>query len=236
MNIETTGDSVLQTAGETRKTEQAQTVAVQTEGAQSVYEGDFYASTFDPSTNEQIIAVDAYARQNETPPRYEHSLRVARFASALCKRFGIDEAKGYLAGIGHDMCKEAIDVVTISYAVRDGKSVSAVERTKPALLHGRAAAMMLKIDFNITDNDIIEAVQNHVFAACGLCDLAKIIFIADKTEPGRGQVTAEYVRRIEALSLEELFRFVVNENVEYLTKRGKTIAPATLELVKSFER
>ena len=38
--------------------------------------------------------------------RYEHSVRVAETCARMCRQYGLDSRKGYLAGIGHDMCKD----------------------------------------------------------------------------------------------------------------------------------
>ena len=46
--------------------------------------------------------------------------------------------------------------------------------------------------FDITDSDILEAVRVHTFGEPGMCDLAKILYVADKIEPGRNHVTAEH--------------------------------------------
>lgn len=172
-----------------------------------------------------IDDVRAYCKSAVKASRYEHSLRVAEMCQVLCRRFGLDDAKGYLAGIAHDICKEADDVVMISYALRDGSEVSLLERAKPSLLHGRAGAMMLKTNFGVTDADVIEAVQNHTFGKAGMGRLALVLYVADKIEPGRSHVTPAYLRSLEALSLNQLAMRIARENIEYLTKKGKKVAP-----------
>ena len=52
----------------------------------------------------------------------------------------------------------------VSLAVKDGLPISELERTKISLLHGRAAAILLKKKGNIKDDDIIEAVRYHTLA------------------------------------------------------------------------
>ena len=69
----------------------------------------------------------------------------------MCRQYGLDSRKGYLAGIGHDMCKDFSDKELIELAARDGFEIIDFERKKPALLHGRAAAVMLREKFKILD-------------------------------------------------------------------------------------
>lgn len=181
-----------------------------------------------------IVKITDYARKNVKPDRFAHSVRVAQTSESLCRRFGIEPfRKGYLAGIAHDICKEASDIVMISYALRDGFPVFAIERTKLSLLHGRAAAMMIQIDFGITDTDIIEAVHMHTFGKPGMCDLAKVLFIADKIEPGREHSSESYMRQFDDMTLNQMVRYVVSENIQYLESRGKKVSSSSLDLLQS---
>ena len=58
----------------------------------------------------------------------------------------------------------------------------------------------------------------------------KIIFVADKIEPERPQSTDEYRHRLFSLSLDEITYSVVQENIDYLEKRGKVVAPVSFML------
>ena len=98
-----------------------------------------------------------------------------------------------------------------------------------------ASAALLKKDFGVTDNEILEAVSVHTFGAPDMGNLAKILYVADKIEPGRPQVTEEYLDRLSNLSLDELVIFVLKENIEYLETRGKKISPATRKLLSALE-
>ena len=163
--------------------------------------------------------------------RYEHSVRVAEMCARMCRQYGLDSRKGYLAGIGHDMCKDFSDDEMIELASRDGDEITAFERKKTALLHGRAAAVMLRKKFKILDPEILEAVANHTSGIIGMCDLTKCLFLADKIEPGRPQSTDEYRERLLAMSLNEMLYSVLEENYEYLTKHCCEIMPGTREMI-----
>lgn len=161
--------------------------------------------------------------------RYEHSLRVADTAERLCKKYKLDVKLGKLAGIGHDMCKDFSDEMLLSIASKDGEEITLLEKLKPALLHGRAAAVKLEKDFHVENTDVLEAVAVHTFGKPGMCDLAKVIYVADKIEPGRPHVTKKYLDKLKKLSLDELVIFVLEENVAYLEKKGKAVAPVSME-------
>ncbi|MCQ2575696.1 MAG: bis(5'-nucleosyl)-tetraphosphatase (symmetrical) YqeK [Treponema sp.] len=181
-----------------------------------------------------IEQIRDYTKKSVKSKRYEHSERVADMCVTLCKKAGIDEKKGYLVGIGHDMCKDMPDYELIGTAGRDGNPVTEYELGKPALLHGRAAAVLMKDKFGITDSDILEAVANHTSGKEGMCDLTKILFLADKIEPGRPQSSDEYRARLLAMPLEEMTGTVIVENYKYIKSRGHNIYPGTQKMVEYY--
>ena len=94
--------------------------------------------------------------------RYKHSVRVAQTCARLCERFGLNEQVGFFVGIAHDMCKDMGEAELLETASRDGNPILKIEKSRPALLHGRAAAVLLKEDWGVDDPEILEAVANHI--------------------------------------------------------------------------
>ena len=177
-----------------------------------------------------------YTEAHVKPSRYDHSVRVAEMCVTLCKRYGLDENKGYLVGIGHDMCKDMPRDKMMQTAARDGNPITDFEKATPSILHGRAAAVKMKEKFGITDPDILQAVANHVSGCLGLCDLGKVLFLADKTEPGRPQSTDEYRANLMKLSLDGMFLSVIEENYEYIKNKGFDIYPDTLKMIEYYQK
>ena len=179
--------------------------------------------------------IRAFTQEHVKKSRYEHSVRVAETCARMCRQYGLDARKGYLAGIGHDMCKDFSDEELIELAGRDGLAISDFEKKKPALLHGRAAAVMLHDHFKVLDPEILEAVANHTSGIIGMCDLTKCLFLADKIEPGRPQSTEEYRENLLAMPLNEMLYSVLEENYQYLTKHKIEIAPGTREMIEYYK-
>ncbi|GMO50021.1 MAG: hypothetical protein Pg6C_13240 [Treponemataceae bacterium] len=163
--------------------------------------------------------------------RYEHSLRVTETALALCGKFGADFSKTAVACIAHDMCKEFPADRLVELARLDGAEISAIESARPSLLHGRAAAVTLRDEYGITDTEILEAVRFHTVGKPNMCRIAKIVYIADKIEPGRNHADSE-ILRIEAFTLDELLYYVVDENINYLTQNNEKVSPFSYALRK----
>lgn len=183
-----------------------------------------------------IYEITELAKTSLSNDRFEHSVRVAETAAFMCGLYGLSKEKGYLAGISHDICKEIPKTEMMELAGKDGFPVEDFESEKPGLLHGRAAAVFLKEKFGIDDKNILEAVAFHTFGKRGLCDLGKIIFIADKIEPGRPQSTDEYRSRLFAMSLDEITYSVVKENCDYLVSHGKVPAPISIDFLEELSK
>ncbi|WP_191017544.1 bis(5'-nucleosyl)-tetraphosphatase (symmetrical) YqeK [Treponema zioleckii] len=176
--------------------------------------------------------IRGYAEKNLSKSRYEHSMRTAQTAAELCRLYGLPDSLGWISGIAHDICKEIPADKMIALAKRDGNVISQLELDKPALLHGRAAAIKVQDEFGISDKNIIDAIANHTLGAVGLCDLGKILFVADKIEPGRPQSTEEYRKNLYSKSLNGITLAVLDENIEYLKSKGKTAAPVSIEFAE----
>ena len=184
---------------------------------------------------EKTEEIRQYTEAHVKKSRYEHSVRVAEMCARMCRQYGMDARKGYLAGIGHDMCKDCSDEEMVELAARDGNQITVFERKKPALLHGRAAAVMLHDKFKVYDPEILESVANHTSGIIGMCDLTKCLFLADKIEPGRPQSTDEYRENLLSMTLDEMLYSVLEENFEYLTKHKIEIAPGTREMIEYYK-
>lgn len=183
-----------------------------------------------------IREVGKYAKSVMKDKRYKHSVRVAKTASYMCSIFGCDNRKAYFAGIAHDICKDMDDKVLITLAKKDNFEITDIEMAKPSLLHGRAAAELLKDKFDVDDEEILEAIRNHTFGKAGMGSLAKIIYVADKVEPGREQSTKQYRKRLFSMTLNQMTLYVVHENMEYLTSKNKRIADSSYAFEAELEK
>jgi nicotinate-nucleotide adenylyltransferase len=180
-------------------------------------------------------SVRKYALAAVSEERYKHSVRVAQTCAKLCAHYGLSEQIGFFVGIAHDICKSMNDEALLKTAALDGQEILKIESSKPALLHGRAAAVLLRDNWNVDDKDVLEAVANHTFGKAGMSDLAKLLYVADKIEPGRENVTPEYTERLMAMSVNQMTAAVVKESMDYLKSKGKKVAAETKAFYKSLK-
>lgn len=171
--------------------------------------------------------IEAFVKENVKKSRYEHSVRVAETCVRLCRKFDMDVEKGWFIGIAHDMCKDFPKDEMQKLAEKDGMPIYDMEREKPSLFHGRAAAVYLEEHYGVTDPELLEAIAVHVSGSPDMGDYAKVLYIADKTEPGRDHLTAEYRAELMKLSLDGMMYKVITDNFEYIKSQGYCIYPGT---------
>ena len=131
-----------------------------------------------------------YVEMNLSTPRFEHSLSTTLICVELCSLFGLDENKGRIVGIAHDISREtSITNKTISL-LSDGYVVTEEEKENPVLLHGRIGAELLKNKFKLADDEILQAVRWHTTGHPDRGQLGQVLFIADYIEPGRAHISS----------------------------------------------
>jgi predicted HD superfamily hydrolase involved in NAD metabolism len=55
----------------------------------------------------------------------------------------------------------------------------------PKLLHGAVGAEILRRDWGIIDDEMLDAIRDHISGSPMMTALAKVLFVADKLEPER---------------------------------------------------
>lgn len=169
-------------------------------------------------------------RETLTPGRYEHSMRVAELCRELCVRFSLDPDVGYFAGVAHDMCKEFSKTELMRLALEDGHDIIDIEHEKPALLHGRAAAMILLDEYGVPEGAVTNAVRHHTFGDPRLEPLALALYVADKIEPGRDGLPDGFRERVMSCDLPTMSELVLEETLRHLASKKKKISGETFEM------
>jgi nicotinate-nucleotide adenylyltransferase len=183
----------------------------------------------------EIARIENAVRSLVSPSRFLHSRAVAALAWELCVRFGEDPERGYLAGIAHDIAKSLNEDELKRFAKKDGEPLSRLEQKKPSLLHPRAGAVLLRERFGVTDAEILAAVRDHTVGSLDMGSLAKIVYIADKTEPTRKN---EPSRKGDSRhpDLDSLFDAVFKDTVAYLRSQELDISEGTVRLLETMEK
>ena len=187
-------------------------------------------------TSDAFVAkMDSYLRSHLSPSRYEHSASTAETCRRLAEEFGFDQKLAFFTGLVHDIAREYSKEELVEWASQDGMPVRDLDLASPVLLHGRAGAMVLKKEFDISEQEVLDALSSHTTGTAGMKTLAKILFVADYIEPKRKHITPEFLSGLEGLDLDGMVYAVLMGTLNHLTSKGKSVAPEALELKKELE-
>ena len=82
---------------------------------------------------------------------------------------------------------------------------------------------------------ILNAVRYHTSASAKFDALGRIIYIADKIEPGRKN--CDYLReKVKTLTLDELFLEVLKEVIGFVESKGKRVQSCTYRTYRFFKK
>ena len=156
-----------------------------------------------------------------------HVERTLAAALRLAARHGVEASKVRLAVLGHDLLRLTSPDELLRMASEAGIEPNAAERAAPVLLHGALAARLLADRFGVDDAAVLAAVRHHTTGRAEMSTLEKVVFLADKTEPGDLAQHPEW-REVHDLAQDDLDAAMLRALALYLERarrEGWTVHP-----------
>ncbi|HZJ77263.1 MAG TPA: bis(5'-nucleosyl)-tetraphosphatase (symmetrical) YqeK [Clostridia bacterium] len=163
-----------------------------------------------------------------TPERFAHSLNVAQYAVYLAEKYSCGKNKAYLAGLLHDVMKNASRDEQLAVLKKDNVSLTPCEYANRKLWHAMAGASFIKTEFSIEDADIINAIRYHTTGRAKMSLLEKIIYISDFNSEERTYNGVQTMRALAEESLESAMLFALRFCISDLTKKCIIIHPDSI--------
>jgi len=193
-------------------------------------------------------SVRQYIRERLSLGRYLHSLRTAKMIGDIIVRlsstadgrpearedlYGIEISEiGELAGLAHDMARELPPEGIRNIAEADLFPLLPEEVHNPILLHGRAAAVLMKTEWGVVDEPLLQAVRWHTTGDVGMGRLGMLLFLADYIEPGREHIDEDFRKRVlDKGKLTDMMMLVLEDQGEHNKKLGRKISKRTERLI-----
>lgn len=178
-------------------------------------------------TDYESLKVILQQRLNEK--RYYHSLCVSNEARRLAEKYGGDSEKAYLAGLLHDITKNAPDEEHLQIFKEFGIILSDIEQNAKKLWHAMSGALYVKNILGISDPEIIDAIRYHTTAKADMSLLAKILYLADFTSKDRDYEDVDVIREYVDESLEKAFIYALQYSITDLVNMGRAVHPDTVK-------
>ena len=168
-----------------------------------------------------------HIRERLSEYRFRHSVNVSKEAVRLARKYGADEEKAELAGLLHDVMKDACKKEQLDIIEQYGVKLNEVELQAPKIWHAIAGAVYVENVLGIRDKDIVNSVRYHTTARAGMTLLEKIIFIADYTSEERDYKGVEKMRKASNISLEYAMEEALAFEIEVRADEHTAIHPDT---------
>ena len=161
--------------------------------------------------------------------RFQHSRNVAKAAQELAALNGVDPQKARLAGILHDIMKEAPPEEQLKIMDDSGIMLTDVERSAPKLWHAMAGAAYLRDVLGIDDQEILDAVRYHTTGRAHMSLLEKIVFVADFISDERDYEGVRELREAARHGLQDAVMAGVIFTIQDLSQNQKPIHPDSFD-------
>lgn len=144
------------------------------------------ADCLPPSVFEYVESTELYSKYVPlvqklktmlTPKRFDHTFHVVKRGLELAR--GKDEKRVFLACLLHDCAKYIRPEDYAKYGFVCPSDMP------PAVVHAFLGAIVAEQEFGITDKKVLSAIRYHCTAKPKMSRLAKIVYVADKTEETR---------------------------------------------------
>ena len=160
--------------------------------------------------------------------RYFHSLCVADEAKRLAGKIGIDSEKAYLAGLLHDITKNASKEEHLQIFSQFGIILNDIEKNAAKLWHAISGAAYIEHILGVCDSEIIEAVRYHTTAKKDMSPLCTVLYLADFTSRDRDYPDVDVMRRLVDISFSQALVYALQYTIKDLVGQKRAIHFDTL--------
>ena len=187
--------------------------------------------------------IKKYLKKHLTKERYHHTVGVAYTAMSMAMKYNPQPdnnefmIKAEIAGLLHDCAKCMDNEKKIRICNKNQISYSKIEAENPYLLHGKVGAYIARKEFDILDEDILNAITWHTTGRPAMSLLEKIIFVADYIEPSRRPIPElNLIRQLAFTDIDQAVIKILENTLKYLNEKGNPIDDMTQKTYDSYIR
>lgn len=187
--------------------------------------------------------IKKYLKKHLTKERYHHTVGVAYTAMSMAMKYNPQPdnnefmIKAEIAGLLHDCAKCMDNDKKIRICNKNQISYSKIEAENPYLLHGKVGAYIARKEFDILDEDILNAITWHTTGRPDMSLLEKIIFVADYIEPSRRPIPElNPIRQLAFTDIDQAVIKILENTLKYLNEKGNPIDDMTQKTYDSYIR
>lgn len=188
-----------------------------------------------------IEFIEQTVKDKLSEKRYMHTLSVAKEATQLAKLHNVNPDDAYLAGLLHDYAKEQPLNEKLKLCEKYNIDLESDFNNYPELAHGLISSKLVQLHFNISNEDILNAIANHTIGRPNMSKLEKVIFITDMIEPFRFGKNKELDRELQEIkdaiykSLDYAMYLALKSKIDFTKTKNKFVHPSALEALEYYK-
>lgn len=166
------------------------------------------------------------------------TLGVADEAVKLAEIYGTtqDQQKARVAGLLHDCAKDYPESMRQRFCKEYKVKTDEIMNKQTDLIHPFLGAEVAKREYQVMDEDVLNAIRFHTTGRPNMSLLEKIVFIADYIEPNREKFGGlDEARRLAYLDLDKAMAYILENTIEYVKARGRLLHPLSVEALEYYK-
>lgn len=159
--------------------------------------------------------------------RFQHVLRVTETARNLAQHYDVDIKRVEVAALLHDIAK-FIDKDELRVVLVNENCDERLLSFHHELWHGPVGAIIAREQFQVVDDDILNAIRYHTTGRANMSAIEKVIYIADLIEPARDFPGVDYLREIATDNLDFAMGACIQHTLQFLISKSTTVFPDSI--------
>jgi predicted HD superfamily hydrolase involved in NAD metabolism len=168
----------------------------------------------------------SWLAQRLSAERFEHSLGAQEKAVDLAEKFHLPQEETErvaIAALLHDAAKLMGPQQLIEFCESRGLHIEEMDRQTPQTLHPFVGAELVRQEFNIHDEAILDAIRYHTTGRSGMSRIEKVVYIADKIEGNTRNPL--YVQKVTA----NLDYNILDSTIRFILDKNQVLHPRTVD-------
>lgn len=164
------------------------------------------------------LKIDVKKRFEDDHHRYRHIMGVYETALEFATFYGISSYDAAVASLFHDFMKNETIERQISYLPQ---AIIDYYQMTPVMYHALSAAAVLEKEYQLSNQDILDAVRFHVWGKPNMTTLGKIIFVADYCEPNRTFTDVSAIKRLAYRNLDQAVGYCMKLTLDEVREKKR---------------
>jgi predicted HD superfamily hydrolase involved in NAD metabolism len=162
--------------------------------------------------------------------RYKHTISVVETVEELSNYYNFNLKKAKIAAWLHDLGKIKPREKYMEYLEKYNIELDQYEIQSAELAHGKLSAAMASVEFDIHDEEILEAIRVHTTGKIDMSMIDKIVFLADYIEPSREHEACAKARKLAFEGkLEDSLIMAMDETIKFVIERRQLLHIDTIK-------